>query len=121
MATLYEEIGGQEAVEAAVEIFYRKMLTDERVSSMFDDVDMEQQINKQKAFLTMVFGGPANYTGKDMRTAHQHLLKRGLNDTHVDIVIGHLGDTLKELGVADEHIAKVAAIAEGARNDVLSR
>lgn len=121
MATLYEQLGGQPAVDTAVDIFYRKMLTDARVSHFFEDVDMDAQIAKQKSFLTMVFGGPNHYTGKDMCKAHAHLLERGLNDTHVDVVIQHLGDTLRELGVAEEHIAKVAAIAEGARDDVLSR
>ena len=96
--SLFERLGGQNAVNAAVDIFYRKMLTDERVSHFFDDVDMEQQILKQKGFLTMVFGGPNKYNGKNMREGHAHLLKRGLNDTHVDIVIEHLGASLAELG-----------------------
>lgn len=99
--TLYEKLGGQEAVDAAVDIFYRKVLLDERVNSFFDDVDMDKQIPKQKAFLTMVFGGPNKYTGKDMRDGHKHLVTRGLNDTHVDIIIEHLGSTLSELGVGN--------------------
>lgn len=119
--SLFERLGGQEAVNAAVDMFYRKMLTDERVSHFFDDLDMEQQILKQKGFLTMVFGGPNYYTGKDMREGHAHLLKRGLNDTHVDIVIDHLGATLKELGATAEDIEKVAAIANSVRDDVLGR
>jgi len=121
MATLYERLGGQPAVEAAVDIFYRKMLADERVNYFFDNTDMDAQIAKQKGFLTMAFGGPNNYTGKSMREGHKHLVEKGLNDTHVDIVIEHLGGTLKELGVADSDIAEVAAIANGARDDVLNR
>lgn len=121
MTTLYERLGGAPAIDQAVDIFYRKMLADDRVSGFFDDTDMDRQIAKQKAFLTMVFGGPANYSGKDMRQGHKHLLARGLNDKHVDIVIEHLGGTLKELGAADADIAAVAAIANGARNDVLNR
>lgn len=119
--TLFERLGGQEAVNSAVDIFYRKMLTDERVSHFFDDVDMEQQILKQKGFLTMVFGGPHHYNGKNMREGHAHLLKRGLNDIHVDIVIEHLGTTLNELGATLEDIESVAAIANSVRDDVLGR
>ncbi|HAT6355250.1 TPA: group 1 truncated hemoglobin [Legionella pneumophila] len=119
--SLFERLGGQNAVNAAVDIFYRKMLMDDRVNYFFDDVDMEQQILKQKGFLTMVFGGPNHYTGKSMREGHKHLLARGLNDSHVDIVIGHLGETLKELGVNEEDIQKVAAIANSVRDDVLGR
>jgi hemoglobin len=119
--TLYERLGGQNAVDTAVDIFYRKVLVDDRVNFFFDDVDMDKQIPKQKSFLTMVFGGPNKYTGKDMREGHKHLLARGLNDTHVDIIIEHLGGTLKELGAKDEDIQKVADIANSVRDDVLNR
>ena len=121
MSSIYEQIGGAAAVDAAVDIFYKKMLTDERVSHFFDSVDMDGQRAKQKAFLTMVMGGPNNYTGKDMREGHKHLIEKGLNDSHVDIVIEHLGSTLQELGVPDEIIGQIAAVAEGARDDVLNR
>jgi len=119
--TLYEQLGGQPAVDAAVDLFYRKVLTDDRISRFFVDVDMDKQIAKQKAFLTMVFGGPANYSGKDLRSAHAHLNSRGLNDSHVDAVIENLGQTLKELGVAQPLIDQVAALANSVRGDVLSR
>ena len=121
MSNLYERLGGAAAVNAAVDIFYRKVLGDDRIADFFDSVDMERQAAKQKAFLTMVFGGPANYSGKDMREGHRHLVKRGLNDTHFDAVIENLGATLKELGVPDADIAEVAAIANSVRNDVLDR
>ncbi len=121
MSTIYDQIGGDAAVEAAVDIFYRKMLLDDRVASYFETVDMDRQRAKQKAFLTMVLGGPNAYTGRDMRAAHAGLVKRGLSDVHVDVVIEHLGATLKELGVADAHIEAVAALANSVRNDVLGR
>lgn len=121
MENLYEKIGGEKAVDAAVDIFYRKVLSDDRISSFFDDVDMEEQIAKQKAFLTFAFGGPANYSGKSMKDGHADLVKRGLNDGHVDAVIELLGATLKELNVAGECITQVAAIAESVRGQVLGK
>ncbi len=121
MTTLYERLGGAAAVNAAVDIFYRKMLADDRVNYFFDNTDMDAQIAKQKGFLTLAFGGPNNYTGKGMREGHKHLVERGLNDSHVDIVIEHLGNTLKELGVKDSDIAEVAAIANSVRDDVLNK
>ncbi|MGE0593821.1 MAG: group 1 truncated hemoglobin [Vicinamibacterales bacterium] len=119
--TLFQELGGQAAVEAAVDNFYRKVLTDDRVSRFFEGVNMDTQRAKQKAFLTMAFGGPHNYTGKDMRDGHAHLLKQGLDDSHVDAIIELLGATLRDMGVKESLIDQVAAIAESTRNDVLSR
>ncbi|MGE3334129.1 MAG: group 1 truncated hemoglobin [Rhodospirillaceae bacterium] len=119
--SLFDRLGGAPAVNAAVDIFYRKVLSDDRVAHFFDNVDMDRQIAKQKGFLTMAFGGPNNYTGLDMRKGHKHLVARGLNDGHVDAIIELLGATLKELGVADSDIAEVAKIANSVRNDVLDR
>ncbi|WP_415899245.1 group I truncated hemoglobin [Neptuniibacter sp. QD48_11] len=118
-ASLYERLGGETAVDAAVDIFYRKVLVDDRISHYFDDVDMEGQAAKQKAFLTMVFGGPHNYTGMDMREGHKHL--KGLNDSHFDAVVENLAATLTELGVGSEDIGEIAGIAESVRDDVLNR
>lgn len=120
-SSLYERIGGAPAVEAAVDVFYRKVLNDERISRFFDSVDMDGQIAKQKAFLTVAFGGPNKYSGKNMRDAHAHLVKDGLNDSHFDAVAENLAETLKELNVPAELINEVMTIAGGARNDVLGR
>ncbi|MDP3332618.1 MAG: group 1 truncated hemoglobin [Methylococcaceae bacterium] len=119
--TLFDKLGGEEAVNVAVDIFYRKVLSDHRIYRFFDNTNMEEQAVKQKAFLTMAFGGPNNYTGADMRTAHARLVKLGLDNSHFDAVMEHLRATLEELNVPEELIAEVAAIAEGARNDVLGK
>ena len=119
--TLFQKIGGVAAVDAAVNIFYRKVLMDDRISDFFDDVDMDKQAAKQKSFLTMAFGGPNNYSGADMRHGHAHLVKRGLNDIHFDAVVENLAATLKELNVAPTLIAEVAALCETTRNDVLGK
>lgn len=119
--SLYEQLGGEAAVNAAVDIFYRKVLADHRINRFFDNSDMEKQAAKQKAFLTMAFGGPNNYNGQDMRNAHAHLVKMGLNASHFDAVMEHLGATLTELNVPADLIAKAAAIAESTRNDVLGK
>ena len=119
--SLYTEIGGDGAVNAAVDIFYRKVLKDDRINRFFAGVDMEKQAAKQKAFLTMAFGGPHNYTGEDMRRGHAHLVAQGLNDSHFDAVMEHIGATLVELNVPANLIAQAAAIAESTRNDVLGK
>src|SRR5262245_17196471 len=94
--SLFDQLGGATTVDVAVDIFYRKVLIDDRVSHFFDAVDMHRQRAKQKAFLTMAFGGPNAYAGKGLRSGHAHLVKLGLDDSHVDTVIELLAQTLKE-------------------------
>lgn len=119
--SLYKRIGGDSAVDAAVDIFYRKVLSDPRISSYFSGIDMDAQRAKQKSFLTMAFGGPKTYTGKDLREAHKRLVSKGLDDSHFDAVAGHLQATLDELKVPKALSAEVITIAASTRNDVLNR
>ncbi|HKJ82484.1 MAG TPA: group 1 truncated hemoglobin [Mariprofundaceae bacterium] len=122
MSTVYEQLGGEAAINAAVDVFYRRVLADKYISRFFDGVDMEMQANKQKAFLTMVTGGPNSYTGKDMREGHKRMVhEMGLNDSHFDHVLAHLRSTLAELGVKQELIKTVIDVAESTRNDVLDK
>lgn len=121
MTSLYERIGGTDAVKAAVDIFYDKVLADGRIAHFFDGVDMDKQRVKQRSFLIMAFGGPNTYSGEDMRRGHAHLVAQGLNDEHFDAVVENLAGTLTELGVGEAEIGEVAAIAESVRDDVLGR
>jgi hemoglobin len=115
--SIYEKIGGDAAVDAAVDIFYKKVLADDRISSFFDTVDMPGQIQKQKAFLTMAFGGPNNYTGKDMREAHKDM---NLTEEHFGAVAECLVGTLQELSVPQELIDEVVGVALSVKDDVLN-
>ena len=117
--SLFEKIGGEGAVNAAVDIFYRKVLTDDSISQFFEEADMDDQIAKQKSFLTMAFGGPNEYSGTDMRKAHAPLVEKGLNEAHFGAVAGHLQATLAELGVSEELIGEVMAIAGSTHDEVL--
>jgi truncated hemoglobin YjbI len=117
--SLFDRLGGSPAMTAASELFYRKVLADPVLSPYFDDVDMDRQVAKQAAFLTMAMGGPNQYTGRDLRAAHAGL--PGLTDDHVDRVIGYLAQTLRELGAADDDITQAGAIAASVRDDVLNR
>jgi len=120
-ATLFDRLGGAAAVDAAVDIFYRKVRADGRISRFFAGVDMAGQARKQKAFLTVLMGGPNNYTGQNLRMGHRRLVAAGLDDSHFDAVVELLAGTLSELGVAASDIAEVGRLAESARSDVLDR
>jgi hemoglobin len=120
-ATLFDRLGGEAAVEAAVISFYEKVMTDPSLAPFFEHLDMNAQINKQIAFMTMAFGGPNKYSGKDLRTAHAKIVAGGLHDKHFDAVAEHLRVTLAELGVDATTTSEVLDIVGGTRNDVMNR
>ncbi len=121
MATLYERLGGSDAIDASVDIFYEKVLADPLLIPFFAHTDMVKQKRMQRAFLTMAFGGPGNYNGRNMREAHTKSVEQGMGDEHFDAVVGHLAATLKQLGVGDDDINDVAEVANSIRDDVLNK
>jgi truncated hemoglobin YjbI len=116
---LYDRVGGSVAIKSVTEAFYKKVLADEDLAPYFAFVNMERLIGMQTSFLTMAFGGPAEYKGRSLRDAHASL--RDLDDQHFDKVVGHLAATLREFGVGDADISAAGAVAESVRNDVLNR
>jgi hemoglobin len=116
--SVFEKLGGAPSIDAAVDIFYRKVLADDRISQFFDTIDMEDQHKKQKAFLTMAFGGPNNYSGKDMREAHKGM---NLTEEHFGAVAEALVATLVDLKVPQEDIDSVVTIAVSVKDDVLNQ
>ena len=121
MSTIYERIGGAPAIEAAVDIFYNKVISDSRINHWFAHMDMKAQRKKQEIFLTMAFGGPSNYTGRDMANAHKKLVEHGLCDADFDAVAENLQNTLIELKVPQDIIDDAMALLESQRDVVLCR
>ncbi len=119
--TLYERLGGEAAVNAAVDVFYGKVLGDYRINRFFNNTDMAKQVEHLKAFMTVAFGGPNNYTGRSLREGHARLVKMGLSDSHFDAVMEHLGATLQELNVPAELIGEAAALVESVRGEILGK
>ena len=119
--SLFERIGGNDAVGAAVDIFYDKVISDDHINGFFEGVDMTKQMRKMKSFLSYAFGADTPFHGESMRAAHERLVKQGLNDSHFDAVKNHIGDTLKQLNVEKSLIDEVLDITESTRNDVLNK
>ena len=45
--TLYDKLGGPEALEAAVDLFYEKVLADDRLKGFFEGTNMMRLVIKQ--------------------------------------------------------------------------
>ncbi len=120
-ATLFERIGGKNAVTATVIKMYDKILDDALLAPFFENSDVETLRLSQSAFVTYAFGGPNHYTGKTMRAAHAHSVSQGLSDIHFDRVAQHLKSAMEELQVPKELIEEALAIVGGTRGDVLGK
>lgn len=116
--TLYEQLGGREAIGAVVDRFYERVLDDERLEPYFDETDTQQLRRHQTQFLTASLGGPNEYAGESVRKAHDHL---DIRQEHFNAVAAHLQATLEEFNVEDEVIEEVMAIVGELEEDVVGR
>lgn len=116
---LYGKVGGMSSIDAAVELFYERVLEDESLKSFFADVDMDRLQGMQRAFIALALGGPDEYEGRDLRTAHAHLVDKGLNEEHFDAVVQHFGSALKELDVPDGLVGAIANRVASVKKEVL--
>ena len=119
--SLYEAIGGKNAVELASIKLYYHILEDERINKFFEGVDTKKQALKMNAFLTYIFGGPSLYTGRNMRAAHKDVVQRGLSDEHVDAMLENVHTVLNEMDIPRELQEQVFAKLEQHRDDVLCK
>jgi methyl-accepting chemotaxis protein len=116
-ATLYEQLGGQPAVEAAVEGFYERVLDDPLLAPFFEGSNMTVQRGRLAKFIAGALGGPP-YRGRSMRDAHAHL---GIAQEHFDAVAGHLVAQLREMGVSPNHVDEVVSAVAPLADEIVSR
>ena len=116
--SIYEEIGGKDAVNAAVDIFYVKVLADPLLEPFFSDVEMGGQSRKQKAFFTMLFKGQSDGADEYMRKSHKDMV---ISDEAFGAVAGHLNATLEELNVPVHLVEQIMGAAASLQGAVQNR
>ncbi|MGA9400554.1 group I truncated hemoglobin [Haladaptatus sp.] len=116
--SVYQEIGGHSAVEAVVTDFYDHVLSDEQLVPYFEGMDMQELRAHQIKFISAVAGGPVEYTGADMREAHDHL---DIDEPDFDAVGEHLENALRTNGVDDDNVEAIMAEVVALKDPILGR
>jgi truncated hemoglobin YjbI len=115
---LFDLIGGRRTIEAAIDLFYDKVLHDDNLRHFFEGVDMAQLRSRQGIFISMLLGGRV-YTGKDIHHAHARSRDHGLNETHFDLFLNHFRSALEEVGVKPDNAEILMKRLESKREAVL--
>lgn len=102
--SIYDRVGGQEAIEVVVEDFYVRVLADAELSGFFTGTNMSRLKGKQVEFFAAALGGPQPYTGAPMKQVHQG---RGITMHHFSLVAGHLADALTAAGVPSTTVTEI--------------
>jgi hemoglobin len=115
--SIYERLGEQRGIRAAVDDFYERVLADPELASYFDGTDMSRLRAHQTKLLVQVTGGPVEYDGRELAVAHD-----GLDVTAgaFDRVVGHLVATLTDVGAQDSDLAAVGQALTAHRGNIVT-
>lgn len=97
--SLFERIGGSEAIAAAIDAFYERVLADPRVSHYFDEVDIGPLKRQQQQFFEFGTGGPATYDVTRIEVMHEPY---DIDQEAYDVFVGHFEDTLRAFELPDQ-------------------
>ena len=115
--TLYERLGEEVGIRAAVDDFYVRVVGDPQLAPFFEGIDLPGLRRHQTALLVQVTGGPVEYSGRDLAAGHAGL---GITPADFDRVVGHLVATLTALGVSSEDIGDVGAALTAHRDQIVT-
>ncbi len=117
--TLYERLGGYDAISAVVDDFAGKLFVDPVVGARFfgmSDDSREGFRQKNKNLVCNVTGGPCKIISRSAATTHDGL---GIKASEFDIVAQHLVDTLNKFKVPEKEHKELMAIIATLRPDIV--
>lgn len=113
--SLYERLGGMDAIKAVVSDFIDSTASDPRVSNFFGKTDAKYLKGQISDLLCEASGGPCKYTGMSMKDAHSG---RGIQGAHFDVVAEHLVKTLDKYKVPEKEKSEVLALVGPMKGDI---
>lgn len=117
MTSIYEGIGGREALAAVVDDFYERVLADAELAVFFRGTNLSRLKGMQVEFFTAALGGPDEYRGRSMAEVHRG---RGIAQHHFDLVAKYLSDSLLAAGVPEETTATIIGAIAPLSADIVS-
>ncbi|HEV3407880.1 MAG TPA: group 1 truncated hemoglobin [Gaiellaceae bacterium] len=111
MASLYERLGGLDAISAVVDSFVARCAGDDRINPKFERTDIPRLRKMLVDQVCEATGGPCTYTGRSMRETHDGM---GVTAGEFDALVEDLVATLDEFSVPkaeqDELLAELGSM-----------
>jgi len=119
--TLYQRLGGYDAIAVVVDDFVMQLATDPSIGVFFKG-HSEDSLKKIRMniidFICNAAGGPCSYTGRDMKTSHKGL---GVTQAHWDASVKYLTNTLNKFKVPEREQSELFAAVSSVKNDIVEK
>lgn len=117
-ASLYQRLGGKDAIAAVVAEFVGNVAADPRINARFANTD----IPRLKVLLTEQIcqgsGGPCTYTGRDMKTTHRGM---AISEAEFNALVEDLVKALNTFKVAQREQDELLGILGPMKPDIVNQ
>jgi hemoglobin len=116
MASLYERLGGLDAITAVVDAFVARCAGDDRINPKFERTDIPRLKKMLVDQVCEAAGGPCTYTGRDMKETHDGM---GVTAGEFDALVEDLVATLRDFDVPQSEEDELLALLAPMRADIV--
>lgn len=116
--SLYARLGQRAGIEAVMTDFVGRMAKDRRVNKRFANANANALIAKLTDQLCQASGGPCNYTGKDMKSAHAGMK---ITNREWNVTVAHLTAAMRAKRVGRKEQREVIAALGPMKNDIVGQ
>src|ERR671922_107182 len=114
--SLYDRLGGKDAISAVVDDFAGNVLADPRINKKFAKSDPARLLANLKDFVCFATGGPCKYTGLSMKESHKNM---GTTAGEFNALVEDLVKTLNKFGVKEQEQKELLTALAGLKGDIV--
>src|SRR5919108_120270 len=114
--SLFDRLGGKDAISAVVDDFAGNVLADPRINKKFAKSDPARLLANLKDFVCFATGGPCQYKGLDMKKAHKRM---GTTAGEFNALVEDLVKTLDKFRVPEKEKNELLGALAGLRGDIV--
>ena len=114
--SLYERLGGKEAITAVVDDFVGRVAADKRINGFFAKANVPRLKMMLVDQICEATGGPCKYTGRDMKSTHQGM---GITNADFDALVGDLVASLDKFKVGGREQQELLATLGPMRKNIV--
>jgi len=116
--TLYERLGGEAAIKAVVDEFVANVGADTRINQYFANANLDRLKGHLVNQIGQASGGPQQYTGRDMKTAHAGM---GIDEPAFNALVEDLVKALDKFSVPEQEKSELLAVLGPMKGDIVER
>ncbi|EGR31380.1 protozoan cyanobacterial globin family protein, putative [Ichthyophthirius multifiliis] len=107
--SLYDRVGGEQGIQKSINAYFDKIMNIKEIRPYYSKVDLEKTKDLYIQYISLVFGGPKKYLGKQMKQCHQSY---NIPDKLFNYCVAQIQQCFKENGVETNNLNEIGRLLE---------